>query len=58
MEMPNTDELQYLMYKSMRGALVGLKDGLDESFEREFNKISDKGMSLSKSTTIHIVFNV
>ncbi len=46
-EMPNTDALPYLMYKSIRGALADLKDSLDEAFEREYNRISDKGTYVS-----------
>lgn len=42
-EMPNTDALPYLMYKGMRGALFELKDDLNDSLERELNRISDKG---------------
>lgn len=30
----------------MRGALADLKDSLDETLEREFNRISDKGVFL------------
>ncbi|KAK2895122.1 hypothetical protein Q8A73_014610 [Channa argus] len=41
-EMPSTDSLPYMMYKTMRGTLVELKDSLDETLEREFNRISDK----------------
>lgn len=50
-EMPNTDALPYLMYKGMRGALVDLKESLDDTLEREFNRISDKGASLLKLIT-------
>lgn len=28
----------------MRGALADLRDGLDEILDREFNRISDKGV--------------
>ncbi|XP_068604497.1 tripartite motif-containing protein 16-like protein [Brachionichthys hirsutus] len=49
-EIPNTDALPYLMYKRMRGALADLKDSLDESLEREFNRISDKVFSLKETT--------
>lgn len=45
-EMPNTDALPYLMYKGMRGALFELKDDLNDSLERELNRISDKGPCL------------
>lgn len=44
-EMPSTDALMYLMFKTTRGALVDLKESLNETILREFNKISDKGMS-------------
>ncbi|XP_068196782.1 E3 ubiquitin/ISG15 ligase TRIM25-like isoform X2 [Antennarius striatus] len=49
-EIPNTDALPYFMYKRMKGALVDLKDGLDESLEVEFNRISDKAFSLKETT--------
>ncbi|XP_076601905.1 tripartite motif-containing protein 16-like protein [Chaetodon auriga] len=49
-EMPNADALPYLMYKSMRGALADLKDSLDETLEREFNRISDKAISLKETS--------
>ncbi|XP_039670727.1 E3 ubiquitin/ISG15 ligase TRIM25-like isoform X2 [Perca fluviatilis] len=49
-EMPSTDALQYLMYKTMRGALADLKDSLDETLEREFNRISDKVISLKETS--------
>ncbi|KAK5919733.1 hypothetical protein CgunFtcFv8_023602 [Champsocephalus gunnari] len=47
-EMPSTDALQYMMYKTLRGALPNLKYSLDETLEREFNRISDKVMSLKE----------
>lgn len=46
-EMPNTDVLTYLMYKTMKGALVNLKDSLDGAFSKDFNRISDKGTSFN-----------
>ncbi|XP_030015853.1 tripartite motif-containing protein 16-like protein [Sphaeramia orbicularis] len=49
-EMPSTDKLTYMMYKSMRGALADLKDTLDQALEREFNRISDKVISLKESS--------
>ncbi|XP_031721003.1 E3 ubiquitin/ISG15 ligase TRIM25-like [Anarrhichthys ocellatus] len=49
-ELPSTDVLQYMMYKTMRGALADLKDSLDESLEREFNRISDKVISLKETS--------
>lgn len=54
-EMPNTDALPYLMYKGMRGALEDLRDSLDDTLEREFNRISDKGVCLITRNRI-IVF--
>lgn len=51
--MPSSDALQYTMYKTMRGALADLKGGLDEILEKEFNRISDKGvLSISHVITI------
>uniref|UniRef100_A0A4W6BL14 FinTRIM family, member 87 n=1 Tax=Lates calcarifer TaxID=8187 RepID=A0A4W6BL14_LATCA len=41
-EMPSTDAVPYLMYKSMRGALADLRDTLDQTLEREFSRISEK----------------
>lgn len=54
-ELPSTDALTYLMYKSTRGALADLKDTLDEALEREFSRISDKVISLKETSnkTIH-----
>lgn len=54
-EMPNTDALPYLMYKGMRRALADLKDSLDETLEREFNRISDKGVSLLQLITTNLI---
>lgn len=54
-EMPNTDALPYLMYKGMRRALADLKDSLDETLEREFNRVSDKGMSLLQLITTNVI---
>ncbi|XP_045907095.1 E3 ubiquitin/ISG15 ligase TRIM25-like [Micropterus dolomieu] len=48
-EMPNTDALQYLMYKTMTGALADLKDGLDKTLEKEFNRVSEKVISLKEA---------
>lgn len=42
-EMPSTDALHYLMYKTTRGAVVNLKDNLDDTLQKEFSKISEKG---------------
>ncbi|XP_026168737.1 E3 ubiquitin/ISG15 ligase TRIM25-like [Mastacembelus armatus] len=52
-EMPSTDALPYLMYKSMRGVLADLKDSLDETLEREFNRISEKVTSLKETSNKH-----
>ncbi|XP_040000555.1 tripartite motif-containing protein 16-like isoform X1 [Xiphias gladius] len=49
-EMPSTDVLPYLMYKTMRGALADLKDSVDETLEREFSRISEKVISLKESS--------
>ncbi|XP_054615035.1 tripartite motif-containing protein 16-like protein isoform X2 [Dunckerocampus dactyliophorus] len=47
---PNTDTFPYLMYKSIRGGLAELRDSLDESLQREFNRISDKVFSLKETS--------
>ncbi|XP_051257173.1 E3 ubiquitin/ISG15 ligase TRIM25 isoform X1 [Dicentrarchus labrax] len=49
-EMPNTDALPYMMYKTIRGALADLKDSLDQTLEREFTRISDKVVSLKETS--------
>ncbi|XP_041659371.1 E3 ubiquitin/ISG15 ligase TRIM25-like isoform X2 [Cheilinus undulatus] len=49
-EMPSTDSLQYLMYKTMRGALADLKDSLGETLEKEFSRISEKVNSLKETS--------
>ncbi|XP_051944252.1 E3 ubiquitin/ISG15 ligase TRIM25-like isoform X3 [Hippocampus zosterae] len=49
-QMPNTDTFPYLMYKTMRGGLAELRDGLDESLQREFDRISDKVVSLKETS--------
>ncbi|CAK6957728.1 tripartite motif-containing protein 16-like protein [Scomber scombrus] len=49
--MPSTDTLQYMMYKSMRRALADLKDTLDETLERDYNRISDKVISLKETNS-------
>lgn len=56
-ELPSTDALTYLMYKSMRGALADLKDSLDEALEREFSRISDKVISLKETSNQTIYDN-
>ncbi|XP_018531774.1 E3 ubiquitin/ISG15 ligase TRIM25 isoform X1 [Lates calcarifer] len=49
-EMPSTDAVPYLMYKSMRGALADLRDTLDQTLEREFSRISEKVTSLKETS--------
>ncbi|XP_072768993.1 tripartite motif-containing protein 16-like [Nerophis lumbriciformis] len=49
-QIPNTDTFPYLMYKSIRGGLAELRDSLDESLQREFNRISDKVSSLKETS--------
>ncbi|XP_069548394.1 tripartite motif-containing protein 16-like protein [Brachyistius frenatus] len=51
-EPPGTDALPYMMYKTMRGALPDLKDSLDETLQREFNRISDKVLSLKETINL------
>ncbi|XP_013884374.1 E3 ubiquitin/ISG15 ligase TRIM25 isoform X2 [Austrofundulus limnaeus] len=51
-EMPNTDALTYLMYKTMRDDLVDLKESLDETLSKDFNRISDKANSLKESSNL------
>lgn len=50
-EMPNTDALTYLMYKTMRDCLGELNGGLDETLQREFSRVSDKVKSLKESNS-------
>ncbi|XP_054481272.1 E3 ubiquitin/ISG15 ligase TRIM25-like [Anoplopoma fimbria] len=50
MEMPSTDALQYMMYKTMRTALADLKGSLDETLDKEFSRISDKVISLKETS--------
>ncbi|XP_040910429.1 E3 ubiquitin/ISG15 ligase TRIM25-like isoform X3 [Toxotes jaculatrix] len=49
-EMPSVDTLPYLMYKTVRGALADLKDSMDETLKREFNRISEKVISLKETS--------
>ncbi|XP_077471605.1 tripartite motif-containing protein 16-like protein [Stigmatopora argus] len=49
-QMPNTDLLPYLIYKSMRGGLSELREALDESLQREINRISDKVIALKETS--------
>ncbi|XP_047445364.1 E3 ubiquitin/ISG15 ligase TRIM25-like [Mugil cephalus] len=51
-EMPNTDALLYLMYKTMRGALADLKESLDENLHKEFSRISDKVIVLKENSSL------
>lgn len=44
-EMPNTDALPYLMYKSIRETLKELHLHLDKTLDRDLSRISDKGAS-------------
>lgn len=46
-EMPNTDALPYLMYKSIRETLKELRLHLDKTLDRDLSRISDKGASHS-----------
>ncbi|XP_029380841.1 E3 ubiquitin-protein ligase TRIM47-like isoform X2 [Echeneis naucrates] len=48
-EMPSTDAPQYLMYKTMRASLADLKSSLDETLEREFNRISEKVLIMKEA---------
>lgn len=57
-EMPNTDALTYLMYKTMRDGLADLKESLDETLSKDFNRISDKGISIVAADFGEIVLNV
>ncbi|XP_072219247.1 E3 ubiquitin/ISG15 ligase TRIM25-like isoform X2 [Leuresthes tenuis] len=52
-EMPNTDAITYLMYKTMRGGLADIRDSLDETLHKEFNKVSDKVNSLKDSSNLN-----
>ncbi|XP_029970368.1 E3 ubiquitin/ISG15 ligase TRIM25-like isoform X2 [Salarias fasciatus] len=49
-EIPNTEELPYVMYKSLRGALTDLKNSLKETFQQEFSRISKKETSLKEGS--------
>ncbi|XP_053294034.1 E3 ubiquitin/ISG15 ligase TRIM25 isoform X2 [Pleuronectes platessa] len=49
-ELPSTDALQYTMYKTTRGALADLKNSLDETFEKELSRISEKVISLKETS--------
>ncbi|KAM4727977.1 E3 ubiquitin/ISG15 ligase TRIM25-like [Anableps anableps] len=53
-EMPNTDALTYLMYRTMRDSLSDLNGGLDETLQRDFSRISDKVNSLKESVNSNI----
>ncbi|KAM9845009.1 E3 ubiquitin/ISG15 ligase TRIM25-like [Aulostomus maculatus] len=49
-ELPSTDTLPYIMYKTMRGALAALKDSMNETLEREFIRVADKVNSLKETS--------
>ncbi|XP_061550182.1 tripartite motif-containing protein 16-like protein [Phycodurus eques] len=49
-QIPDTDTLPYLMYKRMREGLAELKVDLDENLQREFNRVSDKVISLKETS--------
>uniref|UniRef100_A0A672JB04 B30.2/SPRY domain-containing protein n=1 Tax=Salarias fasciatus TaxID=181472 RepID=A0A672JB04_SALFA len=40
-EIPNTEELPYVMYKSLRGALTDLKNSLKETFHQAVTTLSE-----------------
>ncbi|XP_012711986.2 E3 ubiquitin/ISG15 ligase TRIM25 [Fundulus heteroclitus] len=48
-EMPNTDALTYVMYKTMRDGLCDVNGGLEETLQREFSRVSEKVNSLKES---------
>ncbi|KAM9789400.1 E3 ubiquitin/ISG15 ligase TRIM25-like [Neosynchiropus ocellatus] len=48
-EMPSTDKLQYLMYKSVKKSLAELSDSLEDTLTKDFGRISDKVFSLKDS---------
>ncbi|KAG7454161.1 E3 ubiquitin/ISG15 ligase TRIM25-like [Solea senegalensis] len=49
-ETPSVDTLPYLMYKTMREGLADVKDSVDEIFQKEFNRVSEKVISLKESS--------
>ncbi|KAF7222286.1 E3 ubiquitin/ISG15 ligase TRIM25 [Nothobranchius furzeri] len=49
-EMPNTDALTYLMYKTMRDTLSDLNGSLDETLSRDFSRVSDKVNSVKEGS--------
>ncbi|XP_041849703.1 E3 ubiquitin/ISG15 ligase TRIM25-like isoform X2 [Melanotaenia boesemani] len=49
-EMPNTDAMTYSMYKTIGGALVDLKDRLNDALQKDFNKLSNKVISLKDNS--------
>ncbi|KAM9323446.1 E3 ubiquitin/ISG15 ligase TRIM25-like [Pholidichthys leucotaenia] len=51
-EIPSTNALLYLMYKTMREALADLKETLEETLEREFSRVSEKVTSLKESSHV------
>ncbi|KAM8838426.1 E3 ubiquitin/ISG15 ligase TRIM25-like [Synchiropus picturatus] len=50
-EMPSTDKLQYLMYKSVKKCLAELSDSLEDTLTKDFGRISDKVFSLKDSNS-------
>ncbi|XP_017281492.1 E3 ubiquitin/ISG15 ligase TRIM25 [Kryptolebias marmoratus] len=52
-EMPNTDALTYLMYKTTRDGLAELKGSLDETLSKDFSRVSDKVNSLKESSNLN-----
>ncbi|KAM9719843.1 E3 ubiquitin/ISG15 ligase TRIM25-like [Menidia menidia] len=52
-EMPNTDAVTYLMYRTMRGALADTRDSLQEALHKEFSKVSDKVASLKDGSQLN-----
>ncbi|XP_011485346.1 tripartite motif-containing protein 16-like [Oryzias latipes] len=53
-EMPNTDALTYVMYKSMRGTLVDVQTSLEGTLHKEVTRISDKVSSLKDGSSQNI----
>lgn len=42
-EVPTTDTIPYLMYRTIKNNLADLKDNVDETLQKEFSRISEKG---------------
>ncbi|XP_061694887.1 tripartite motif-containing protein 16-like protein [Syngnathoides biaculeatus] len=49
-QIPETDTLPYFMYKRMREGLAELRVDLDQNLQREFDRISDKVISLKETS--------